>query len=410
MNNDVARSETLPYEGAETEHYVFPMSFAQRRLWFLSQLEPENASYNTAIAVRMKGVLDRQAVASSFNDIVRRHEVLRTTFASLDGDLVQMIAVEREVDLMVVTLAASDDRVQRAIAEEAQRPFDLSRGPLIRLCLLQRHDEEHVLVVTLHHIVCDGWSAQILAREFASLYEARISGSGSSLQALPIQYADYGAWQRQWLQGAVLERQLTYWKRQLSGDLPVLELPTDRPRTGIQVSSGSRHTFAVPKNVAKELVALSRREGVTLFMTLLAAFQVLLLRYTGIDDVCVGTPVANRTRRETENLIGFFANTLVLRTDLSGNPPFSRLLARVREVVLGAQSHQDLPFEELVDVLKPARALSHPPLFQIMFVLQTSLSQAIRLPGLSVDVQEVDVASAKFDLSLDMSETEDGLE
>ncbi len=410
MNDEAARSETLPYEGVETEHYVFPMSFAQRRLWFLSQLEPESASYNTAIAVKMTGVLDRQAVERSFNDIVRRHEVLRTTFASQDGNPVQIIAAEREVTLRVVPIHGSDDRIAHAVAAEAQHPFDLSRGPVLRLCLLERHDEEHVLVVTLHHIVCDGWSAQILAREFASLYAARTAGSTALLPTLPIQYADYGEWQRQWLQGDVLERQLAYWKRQLHGDLPVLELPTDRPRAGVQASSGSRHAFVVPAGVAKELVALSRREGVTLFMTLLAAFQVLLLRYTGIDDVCVGTPVACRTRRETEDLIGFFANTLVLRTDLSGNPSFSRLLARVRDVVIGAQTHQDLPFEELVDVLKPVRALSHSPLFQIMFVLQTTLSQAIRLPGLSIDVQEVDVASAKFDLSLDMAETEQGLE
>ncbi|MDT3777026.1 amino acid adenylation domain-containing protein [Nitrospira sp. MA-1] len=394
----------------EPEHYVFPMSFAQRRLWFLSQLEPESASYNTAIAVRMKGVLDRQAVEDSFNDIVTRHEILRSTFESADGDPVQIIAAQREVHLKVVTIPRSDDRIEPAIAAEAQHPFDLMRGPLIRLCLMERHAEEHVLVVTLHHIVCDGWSAQILAREFAAFYAARIAGMTPSLPPLPIQYADFGEWQRQWMQGAVLERQVVYWKQQLNGDLPVLEIPTDRPRTAIQASSGSRHVFMVPEGVAKELVALSRREGVTLFMTLLGAFQVLLLRYTGIEDVCVGTPVACRTRPETEDLIGFFANTLVLRTDLSGNPPFSRLLARVRDVVIGAQAHQDLPFEELVDVLKPARALSHPPLFQVMFVLQTTLSQAIRLPGLAVEVQEVDVASAKFDLSLDMAETEKGLE
>jgi len=410
MNDEAARSQTLPDESAETEHYVFPMSFAQRRLWFLSQLEPDSASYNTAIAVRMKGALDRQAVARSFNDIVSRHEILRTTFASPDGNPVQIIAAAREVALRVVSISGSDAHLEQAIVEEAQRPFDLSGGPLLRLCLLHRHDEENVLVVTLHHIVCDGWSAQILAREFASLYAAGTAGALSSLPPLSIQYADYGEWQRQWLQGAVLERQLAYWKRQLQGDLPVLELPTDRPRAVVQASSGSRHAFVVPDRIAKGLGALSRREGVTLFMTLLAAFQVLLLRYTGIDDVCVGTPVACRTRRETEDLIGFFANTLVLRTDLSGNPPFVQLLARVREVVLGAQAHQDLPFEELVDALNPARALSHSPLFQVMFVLQTTLSQAIRLPGLSVDVEEVDVASAKFDLSLDMAETEQGLE
>ncbi|MDR4481702.1 MAG: amino acid adenylation domain-containing protein [Nitrospirales bacterium] len=410
LNEETAPSETLPHEGVKTEHYVFPMSFAQRRLWFLSQLEPESASYNTAIAVRMKGVLDRHAVECSFNDIVRRHEVLRSTFESADGDPVQIIAAEREVQLRVVTIPEGDDRIEHAVAAEAQHRFDLARGPLIRLCLFEGHDEGHVLVVTLHHIVCDGWSAQILAREFAASYAARIAGRTAPLPSLPIQYADFGEWQRQWLQGVVLERQLNYWKQQLKGDLPVLELPTDRPRATIQASSGSRHVFTVPEEVAKELVALSRREGVTLFMTLLAAFQVLLLRYTGIEDVCVGTPVACRTRPEIENLIGFFANTLVLRTNLSGNPSFPGLLARVRDVVIGAQAHQDLPFEELVDVLKPVRNLSHQPLFQVMFVLQTTLSQAIRLPGLSVEVQEVDVASSKFDLSLDMAETEQGLE
>ncbi len=410
MNDESAVNETPCTGATEVDQYVFPMSCAQRRLWFLSQLEPESAAYNTAIAVRMRGCLDREAVASAFNAMVRRHEVLRTTFATHEGEPVQIIAAEGAVDLDVVSRSGDRGGIEQAVTEEARRPFDLSRGPLIRLCLLPLHEDDHVLVVTLHHIVCDGWSAQILAREFVSLYGAAITGSTSPLPPLPIQYADYGEWQRQWLQGAVRERQLAYWKRQLSGELPVLELPTDRPRAAVQDSSGGRSVFTVPPGLARELSALSRREGVTLFMTLLAAFQVFLLRYTGIHDICVGTPVACRTKRETEDLIGFFANTLVLRTDLSENPSFRELLARVREVVLGAQAHQDLPFEELVELLKPARALSHHPLFQVLFVLQTALTQAVRLPQLSVDVQEVDVAAAKFDLSLDMAESEQGLE
>ena len=410
MKNHVVRSEEGPETAMDAGHYVFPMSFSQRRLWFLAQLEPDNPSYNTAIAVRITGLLDRDAVLACFNEIVRRHEVLRTTFASLDGDQVQIVALEQSLDLRVVNVPSQDEEVEKASVEEARRPFDLSQGPLIRLCLLHMHDEEHVLVVTLHHIVCDGWSAQILAREFAALYPAMVAGNGSPLAPLSIQYADYAEWQRNWLQGDRLERQRDYWKRQLRGELPVLELPADRPRAAVQTSSGTRHAFAVPASVATGLVELSRREGVSLFMTLLAAFQVLLQRYTGISDVCVGTPVACRTRRETEDLIGFFANTLVLRTDLADNPPCSALLARVREVVIGAQTHQELPFEELVDLLKPARALSHSPLFQVMFVLQTSLFEAVRLPGLQVDVKEIDVATAKFELSLDMVETAQGIE
>lgn len=395
---------------SEQEQYLFPMSFGQRRLWFLSQLEPESASYNTAIAVRMKGRVDRSVLLDCFNRIVARHEILRTTFAADQGEPVQIITATGHVTLETGEVAGTEDALRAAAQDEAQRPFDLTRGPLLRLRLFAVGDDDHLLVVTLHHIVCDGWSAQILAREFTALYAAAVRGLDATVPVLPIQYADYAEWQRSRSQADVLEKQLAYWKARLSGNLPVIELPTDRPRGAVQTSSGSRYGFTVPQGVAQGLRELSRRGNVTLFMTLLAAFKTFLMRYTGIEDVCVGTPVACRTRRETEDLIGFFANTLVLRTDLSENPSFSRLLERVRDIVIGAQEHQDLPFEELVDALNPARTLSHAPLFQVLFVVQTALAEAVRLPGLQVEVTEVDAAAAKFDLSLDMAETEAGLE
>ncbi|BCA53910.1 hypothetical protein W02_10500 [Nitrospira sp. KM1] len=398
------------HDAVTVDHDVFPMSFTQRRLWFLSQLEPESASYNTAIAVRLRGILDRAALEKCFNAIAERHEVLRTTFAYEAGEPVQIIAPDIRINLRVVPIAGTKEAVEDAASEEARRPFDLQQGPLMRACLFAIRSDDHVLVLTLHHIVCDGWSAQILARELSALYPAMRAGSASPLPPLPIQYADYAAWQRRWMQGDVRERQLSYWKNQLEGELPVIELPADRPRGGIQTSAGSRHTFIVPAPIAMRLRELGRQENATLFTVLLAAFQTLLSRYTGIEDICVGTPVACRTRRETEDLIGFFANTLVLRTSLAGNPPFSVLLGRVRDVVVGGQSHQDLPFEELVEVLKPARALSHSPLFQVMFVLQTALSDAIRIPGVEAEITEVDQAAAKFELSLDMTETAQGLE
>ncbi|RIK58071.1 MAG: non-ribosomal peptide synthetase, partial [Nitrospira sp.] len=401
----------MPHEQTQDpEQYLFPMSFGQRRLWFLSQLEPESASYNTAIAVRMKGLVDRRVLLDCFNRIVERHEVLRTTFTSDNGEPVQIIAAEGRVTLEDGVVSSDPVAIAAAARQEARRPFDLRRGPLLRLRLLDIAEDDHLLVVTLHHIVCDGWSAQILAREFGQLYVEAVEGIGAALPALPIQYADYAEWQRGWLQGEVLDRHLTYWKRQLAGDLPVVELPADHPRGAVQTSSGSRYAFTLPRAVADGLRELSRRHNVTLFMTLLAAFQTWLMRYTGVEDVCVGTPIACRTKRETEDLIGFFANTLVLRTDLSQDPTFLGLLERVREVVIGAQEHQELPFEELVDALKPARVLSHSPLFQVLFALQTTLAEAVRLPGLQVDITEVDAAAAKFDLSLDMAETETGLE
>ncbi len=394
---------------------VFPASFAQQRLWFLSQLEPDSASYNTALAVRLRGSLNREATAQSLSEIVRRHEVLRTTFDEVDGELVQVIVADHPKDLPVTDFSMESPSTREASAAaaaqaEAHRPFDLRAGPLLRARLLKLAPLEHVLVLTLHHIVCDGWSSQILAREFVALYEAFDAGLPSPLPPLPIQYADYAVWQRGWLQGPVIEERLTYWKEKLKGRLPVLDLPTDRPRPAVQSDHGARFPFSVSRVLTDRLHALSRRQGATLFMTLAAAFQMFLMRYSGLEDFCIGTPVANRSTRETESLIGFFANTLVLRADLSGNPPFADLLARVQETVLGAQAHQDLPFEQLVDALQPARALSHTPLFQVMFALQTSLAKTLAMTSLEVSAMELDAGGAKFDLSLDMTEDKTGLE
>ncbi len=394
---------------------IFPASFAQQRLWFLSQLEPDSASYNTALAVRLQGLLDQEAAVWSLNEIVRRHEILRTTFDEVDGELMQVIDEDGSMDLPLVDFSseAATERevlVAEAARVEAHRPFDLRTGPLMRMRLFKLGSQEHLLVLTLHHIVCDGWSSQILAREFGTLYEARHAGLPSPLSPLPVQYADYAVWQREWLQGAVVEERLAYWKGRLSGKLPVLDLPTDRPRPAIQSDRGARFGFSVSRNVTDRLRALSRSQGATLFMTLVAAFQVCLMRYSGLEDFCIGTPVANRPKRETELLIGFFANTLVLRADLSGNPAFLDLLARVQETVLGAQAYQDLPFEQLVDALQPVRALSHTPLFQVMFTLQTSLARTMAIPSLEVSAMELDAGGAKFDLSLDMTEDEAGLD
>ncbi|MDF0668417.1 MAG: amino acid adenylation domain-containing protein [Nitrospira sp.] len=405
---------TAPAEPHSNED-VFPASFAQQRLWFLSQLEPDSAAYNTALAVRLRGPLNRTALAQSLDEIIQRHEILRTTFDEVDGELVQVIAEDRAIDLSVVdfSLESPTEREVSAAAAaraEAHRSFDLRTGPLMRVRLLKLGPQDHMLVLTLHHIVCDGWSSQILAREFVALYEAFDSGLPSPLPPLPIQYADYAVWQRGWLQGPVIEDRLAYWKEKLKGSLPVLDLPRDHPRPAVQSDRGARFSFSVSRVLTDRLHALSRKQGVTLFMTLAAAFQLLLMRYSGLDDFCLGTPVANRPKRETESLIGFFANTLVLRADLSGNPPFVDLLVRVQETVLGAQAHQDLPFEQLVDALRPARALSHTPLFQVMFALQTSLAKTLAITSLDVSAMELDAGGAKFDLSLDMTEDKTGLD
>ncbi|MCI0419792.1 MAG: condensation domain-containing protein [Acidobacteria bacterium] len=392
-----------------------PLSFAQQRMWLLDQLMPGSFLYNISEAVRLTGALDVAALEQTTNEIVRRHEVLRTTFPVVDGQPVQNIAPSLAVTLPVVDLGELDEsereaEVRRLATEQARQPFDLARGPLARVILLRLGKEEHVVLFTLHHIVSDGWSMGVLVQEVARLYEAFSKGSPSPLAELPFQYADFAHWQRQWLQGKVLEAQLSYWKRRL-GDAPAfLELPTDRPRPAVQTFQGAHQSLVLSGTLSESLKELSRQEGVTLFMTLLAALNTLLYRYTGREDMIVGTPVAGRTQAELEGLIGFFVNTLVLRTDLSSDPGFRELLGRVREVVLGAFANQDIPFEKLADELQPGRDRSLTPWIQAAFVLQAASSgSAVELPGLTLSPLKIESETAKTDLILSLVERPEGL-
>jgi amino acid adenylation domain-containing protein len=386
---------------------VLPLSFAQQRLWFFDQWEPESSVYNILLAFRLYGPLDVAALEQSFSALVRRHESLRTTFATVDGQPTQVIQTVQTCSLAVIDLqqlpeAEREAQAMQLATREAQQPFDLAEGPLFRLTLLRLGVEDHVLLCTMHHIIADEWSKGVFLRELTLLYGAFSAGKPSPLAELPIQYADFALWQRQWLQGKILEQQLAYWKHQLTDTPPILELPTDRPRPPVQTFRGASHSLMLPLSLSQSLKALSRQEKVTLFMLLLAAFQTLLYRYTGQDDIVVGSPIAGRTQKETEGLIGFFVNTLALRTHLSGNPPFRELLGRVRAVCVGAYAHQDLPFEKLVEELQPARNLSYSPLFQVMFALQNVPKQPLELPGIAVSLLAVDPGTAKFDLTLSM--------
>jgi amino acid adenylation domain-containing protein len=394
---------------------TLPLSFAQQRLWFLDQLIPNNAFYNTPAAVSITGSLNLDALEQTFNEIVLRHEALRTTFVTVEGQPVQAIAPTLTIPLPVIDLrdlpdAKRENEAQRLTTEEAQRPFDLSKSPLLRVTLLRLDETEYVLSLILHHIVSDGWSMGVLIREIAALYTAKSNGKPSSLPPLPIQYADFAYWQRQWLQtvGAThespLQAQLAYWRQQLDG-ISMLNLPTDRPRPAVQTYQGATQLLQLPTSLSDALQALTQQEGVTLFMTLLAAFQTLLYRYTQQEDIAVGSPIANRNRSEIEGLIGFFVNSLVLRTNLSENPTFRELLSRVREVALGAYAHQDLPFEKLVEELHPERNLSQNPLFQIVFALQNAPMEPLELPGLTLSpLQFVDTKTTRFDLEFHLWE------
>jgi len=386
-----------------------PLSFSQQRLWFLDQLDPGSFTYNLFSAYRLKGELNVAALEQSSREIVRRHEVLRTVFKSEGGNPVQVVLPTLAITIPVFDLrgtVSEEDRwaeVRRVVKEEAQRPFDLATGPLLRITLLQLADDEYVLLRAMHHIVSDGWSGGVLFRELAALYEAFSNGQPSPLADLTTQYTDYAVWQRQWFQGEILESQLAYWKKQLE-NIPTLQLPTDRPRPVLQSSRGGRQYFSLSNTLSSELKELSSQHGATLFMTLLAAFQTLLSRYSGQTDIAIGSPVAGRSRREFESLIGFFLNTLVLRTDLSGNPTFVEAMTRVREMCLGALSHQELPFEKLVEELQPERDLGHNPLFQVTFAFQNTPRFAPQLSGVRVNQLEVDTGIARFDLHLFMEE------
>ena len=395
---------------------TLPLSFAQERLWLVDRLEPNNTAYNMPAALRLVGSLNIAALEQSFNEIVRRHEVLRTTFTEVDEQPVQAIAPSLTLKIPVVDLQAlpeteRDAEVLQLAAKETQLPFDLARGPLLRVTLLKLDLSEHVLLLTMHHIVSDAWSNGVFIRELAALYEAFCTGQPSPLSELSIQYADFAHWQRQWLQGEVLETLLSYWQQQLAGVPPKLELKKIAENSSFPTPSQTTtaQSFQLSAHLSEQLKTLSRQEGVTLFMTLLAAFQTLLYRYTQQDDIVVGTDIANRNRAELEPLIGFFINLLVLRTDLSGNPSFRALLERVREVALGAYAHQDLPFAKLVEVLQPDRRMSTTPLFQVLFVLQNAPMPALKLPELTINLLEVKTGKAKFDLALFMEETEQGI-
>jgi amino acid adenylation domain-containing protein len=386
---------------------LIPLSFAQQRLWFLDQLEPSSLLYLLPTAFRLAGPLNVEALKQSLNEIVRRHEALRTTFPAVDGQPVQVIAPAQTVALRMVDLrplpeAERQAEADRLAQEDAQRRFDLGRGPLLRASLLCLDDREHVLLLNMHHIVFDGWSRGLLFKELSSLYAALSSGRPSPLRDLPVQYADFSLWQREWLQGEVLEEQLGYWKQQLGGAPSVLALPSTQAHGARPSYRSAVQPLILPQPLAEALRTLSRREGVTLFMTLLAAFQTLLYRYTRQTDVVVGSPIANRNRLEIEGLIGFFANTLAFRSDLSGNPSFRALLRRVEEVCLGAYAHQDLPFERLVEELHPQRDLSHSPLFQVMLAFQNTPRHALEMPGLWVSRLELDVGWTPFDLTLSL--------
>jgi amino acid adenylation domain-containing protein len=413
---------SLPLTKIQSTTDVHPLSFAQARLWFLDQLEKGNPAYNIAFAVRLQGALDVTLLEQSLNEMVRRHEILRTTFSMVDGQPVQVITSSLRLSLPVEDYENLPDveresEVRRLMTQKARQPFDLTQAPLLRAKLLRLTQQEHIFILTLHHIIADEWSVEVFIREIAVLYKAFLAGSSSPLSELPIQYKDFTYWQRQWLQGEVLQTQLSYWKQQLDGVPAILPLPTNHPRPAIQTYRGARQSLELPQTVADaiakrcceaQIAALSRQEGVTLFMVLLAAFQSLLYRYTGQEDICVGSPIANRNRDELKGLIGFFVNTLVLRTDLSGNPSFRELLERVRRVALGAYAHQDLPFEQLVEALQPERDASHTPLFQVAFILRNALDLE-EIPGLTLSPLNVESETAQFDLSLVVERTERGL-
>jgi len=384
-----------------------PLSFAQQRLWFIDQLEPGAPIYNVHVPIRLIGALNVEALEKSLSEIVRRHEALRTTFPIKGERPVQMIAPAEPLALPVRDLSdaspeAKEAEIRKASAEEANHRFNLGKGPLLKIVLLRLDDQEHVLLFTLHHIICDGWTVGVFVNELVALYPAFCNNKPSPLAELQFQYADFAAWQADYLQGDVLENQINYWKRQLGDFVEPTELPLDWPRRQNQSYRGSRQRFEIPESLTEKIRALTEQEGVTMFMLLLAGFQALLHRYTSQEKIVVGSNVANRNRSDIENMIGIFVNNLVLQTDLSGNPSFRELLVRVREICLGAYANQDIPFERLVEELQPERKLNHTPLFQVMFNLHNMPASRLELPGLKLISLETQVATARFDLVMNL--------
>ena len=404
------REAASPIVPVSRDHEL-PLSFAQQRLWFLDQLSPGNPAYNIPAAVRLTGEVSPEELARIFGEVARRHEVLRTTFVARDGRPAQVIHPELRPALPLIDLSGLPDPGREALAlarEEARRPFDLESGPLLRLTLVRLGEREHLLLVTFHHIVSDGWSMGVLLREIAALHEAIATSRPPALPQLPVQYADFARWQREWLSGEVLESQISYWRGQLAGAPRLLELPTDRPRPAVQSFRGAALPVTLPAALSAAVQGLCRREGATPFMVLLASWATLLGRHAGQQDVLLGTPIAGRNRRETEGLIGCFVNTLVMRADLSGAPAFSELLARIRQVSLDGYTHQDVPFERLVEELVPDRDLAWSPLFQVLLGLQnTPAGPALSVPGLALTPLAVDSGLTKVDLSINFWERED---
>ena len=386
------------------------LSFAQKRLWVLSRLEPENFAYNIPSYFRLQGRLNVQVLESSLNEIVRRHEVLRTCYSYVEGQPALKIKPAESLPLPLIDLQALPEAAQwneavRLAHSDSIQPFDLGRSPMLRVLLLKLAPESHIFLLNVHHIAFDGWSFGVLTKELSAIYTAYVRGQPSPLPELGIQYADFATWQQQQLQRDTLKSQLAYWQKQLSGSLNVLDLPTDRPRPARQTANGGSVFFNLSRSTTDDLKSLSQREEVTLFVTLLAAFGTLLMRHSGQEEILVGTPISNRNRTEIEELIGFFVNTLVMRTDLSGDPAFRTLMRRVQDVAVNAYAHQDVPFEKLVEALKPERDVSRSPIFQVMFSLEHSPVTPLELPGLEPTWVEIQSSGAQFDLSLYLTET-----
>ncbi|HEU4323869.1 MAG TPA: amino acid adenylation domain-containing protein [Roseiflexaceae bacterium] len=392
---------------------TFPLSFAQERLWLHYQLDPDSSLYNLPTAARQRGDLDPAIIEQVFNQIIQRHESLRTVFFNQDGVPMQRVLPHCPLTIQVHNLRElpADEReaaLRRLMDEEARRPFDLAHGPLLRVALVQLPGES-VLITNLHHIAADDWSAGVLVREKLALYAARAEGRDAALPDLPVQYADFAVWQRERLAGSALEQQLAYWQGQLGGPLPVIELPTDRPRPAVQTSRGGRVSVSIPGTLLGDLKALGRAEGTTLFMTTLAAFAVLLQRYSGQDDLLIGTPITSRSRAELEGVMGCFINMLVLRLDLSGQPSFRELLARVRKTALEAYANPDVPFEKLLEVLRPPRDASRSPIFQVGFQVQDPMELRKQLPDTVIAYEEIDDGTSQFDLGLQIAEEDDAI-
>ncbi|HEX2225367.1 MAG TPA: condensation domain-containing protein, partial [Thermoanaerobaculia bacterium] len=399
----------LPQRTQEDGSAVFPLSFAQQRLWFVDQWQPHSPAYNIPIAIRAQGRLSREALRWCFDEIIRRHESLRTGFRVEGDQPVQVIRPAEplpvpEVDLMALPEEVRATETRRLAEDNALRPFDLAYDRLLRVTVVQLAPEDHSVLVCMHHIISDGWSISVFVQEFAALYTAHVQGLPSPLPDLAIQYADFAVWQREWLHTEALEAQLDYWRQTLAGIPEAIELPLSHPRPPVRSARGRRAPYSFPPELITPIKALAQDEGATLFMVLLAAFETLLHRYSGERDIVVGTPVAGRNRAELESVIGFFVNNLVLRSDLSGDPAFRELIGRVRESTVGAQTHPDVPFERLVEELRPERDLSRPPLYQVVFTMQNTPDATLALPELSLVPLLFETGTAKNDLMLSVSE------